>query len=793
MARAPRPSALGALVTTAAAFAGGLPQTAHAAPQESRQIDIPAGPLDAALRAFSTLTGIAITMSPDLVAGLTSPGVSGRLTPSQAIAQLLQGSGLTFRFTSPTSLTLELRVRSAQVDVHGAQAASTSPKFSRPIQDVPQTVVIVPAQTMTEQGATSLREVLRNVPGITMQAGEGGGGLPGDTLMMRGFSASGDIFVDGVRDAGAYSRDAFNLEQVEVIKGPAGTFAGRGSTGGAINLATKSPTLAADRSAAVGAGNADYLRTTIDVNQPMPALGRGTSLRLNAMWQDAGVAGRRVVGNGSWALAPTLAAGLGSPTRLTVGYQHLEQHNVPDYGLPWGTYTDPTTGQVYPTGAFQATPAIAQDTFYGLRDYDFERVNHDSGTVRLEHDMTPRLTLRNVTRYGDTVRDHAITAPRPPNRQLQRRWMQNQAAANQTSLSTALSTGAIRHDVVAGLELGSERVRTRNSAQSTNQPSITLQHPDPDQAPLGPMPALAGNPADATTRTAGVYAFDTMQLGAEWLVSGGVRFDRSHVEFEQTTVATGVVTALERTDRMTSWRAGVVYKPRPAGSIYAGAGTSFNPSADAGATGTALSAVDTAATSVNLAPEKTRTVEAGVKWMLAGGRLAANGAVFRTEKTNARTRNLTSDPFVLAGRQRVHGVDLSLSGQIADRWSALAAVSLMRSEIVDSLNAAEAGMDLTLTPKATASVWTTWDVNDRLTVGGGAQFMDAVFRNTQNTLAVPAYWLGNAMASYEINANLTLRVNANNLTDRSYVDRVGGGHYIPGPRRSVQVTAGVRF
>jgi catecholate siderophore receptor len=789
--------AVSALVTSAA-VSGPLATPAQAAlhqqaatPTDVRQFAIAGGPLDVALAAFTAQTGLQIVAEADVVRAIVAPGVSGRHTIARALELLLAGTGLRFRFTTPTVVVIDLAIKDQRVDVRGGLPASSSPKFSQPLVDTPQTITVVPRAVIDQQGATSLRDVLRNVPGITIQAGEGGGGLPGDTLTLRGFSASGDIFVDGIRDVGAYSRDAFNLEQVEIIKGPASTFGGRGSTGGAINLATKTPGVISLRSADVGLGSAGYRRTTVDVNESVPGV-RGMALRFNAMWQDAGVAGRDVVENQAWAVAPSLAMGLGSPTRLTVGYQHLEQNNVPDYGLPWGTHTDPVTGQVFPTGAFNAAPAVDQSNFYGLRDYDFERIDNDVATARLERDLG-RVTLRNITRYGDTVRDHAITAPRPPNRQLQRRWMRNETTANQSSVSTGFTTHGLRHDVAGGVEFAIENVATRNSAQATNQPQVRLQDPDPNQQPLGPMPGITGNPSEASTRTAGAYLFDTVHAGDSWQFSGGVRWDRSHVAFEQQNLTTGAVTSLERTDRMTSWRGGITYKPRPEGTIYAGYGTSFNPSADAGATGTALSPGDTAATSVNLAPEKSRNVEVGAKWSLFGDRLAASGAVFRTEKTNARTRNLTNDPFVLAGVQRVQGVEVGVSGQLNDRWSALLAVSVLDSDIVRSENPAEQGLDLALTPKTTASLWTTYNATDRLSLGVGAQYMDAVFRNSLNSLAVPSYWLANAMASYELNSHLTLRVNASNLGDVSYVDRVGGGHYIPGPRRSMQITAGLKF
>jgi catecholate siderophore receptor len=307
------------------------------------------------------------------------------------------------------------------------------------------------------------------------------------------------------------------------------------------------------------------------------------------------------------------------------------------------------------------------------------------------------------------------------------------------------------------------------------------------------MPEITGNPSSTRTSTIGVYLFDTLDVSSRLHVSGGLRWDRSDVDYALTTLATGGVTELGRVDRMLSGRAGIVYKPTAASSIYAGYGTSFNPASDAGTVGAALSAADTAVNSVNLEPEKSRNIELGAKAAAFGNRLQVTGAVFDTEKSNARTRNLTSDPFVLAGRQRVRGVEVGASGELRPGWTALASFSLMHSGIVDSANATETGRDLALTPNRTGSVWTTWEVNRRLSVGGGAQYMDAMFRNTTTDLSVPSYWLVNAMASYELNSHLTLRVNGTNLGNRHYPDRVGGGHYVPGPTRTVQATATVGF
>jgi catecholate siderophore receptor len=772
--------------TWSTAHAQGLdaaPVSAGAQSSSTFRFSIPAGTIATAVEQFQTVTGIRVELASDSLRDLPSAGVAGVMTARQALDRLLAGTGLGYAFTDPGVARLDIRT-SERVDVTGDVRDVSSPKFTQPLRDIPQTISVIPQEVIQSQGATTLRDVLRNVPGITFQAGEGGGGLPGDNFTMRGFSAGNDMFVDGLRDTGGYSRDAFNLEQVEVAKGPSSSIAGRGATGGAINQVTKSPHLQQASAVTLGAGNADYRRGTVDVNQPLGTL--GTSLRLNAMWTDAGVPGRQVVENKSWGVAPSLAIGLGRPTHVTLKYQHLTQDNVPDYGLPWGNYPE------YPTGAFDATPPVDQSNFYGLRDYDFEDIRSDIATAEVAHQFGNGFTLRNITRYSDTERDSAITAPRPPRRQLQRRTMDNGHIANQTNVTAAYGARA-RHDVAAGVEFSRETTGNRNSAQSDNQPSTDIVSPNPDERPFGPMLPNTGNPSETHLKQAGMYLFDTVSLGSQWELTGGARLDVVDVDYSLTTVATGDVSRLERSDSMLSWRGGIVYKPRPEGSVYFGYGTSFNPSVDAAASGAALGTSATSANSPSLAPEETRNYEVGTKWDVLTGRLSLTSAVFRTEKVNARTRNANSDPFVLAGRHRVQGIEAGISGAITSRWTALAAYAFMDSSIGESANAAEEGNNLTLTPENTFSLWTTFDLPRNVTIGGGAQYMDAVFRNTTNTTRVPGYWLTNALVSYRVNDLLTLRVNGQNLADKQYVDRVGGGHYIPGPRRQVVLNADFGF
>lgn len=698
-----------------------------------------------------------------------------------------------------------------------------SPKVTQPLRDVPQTVSVIPQAVMQEQGATTLRDVLRNVPGISLQAGEGGGGLPGDNLSVRGFTARSDIFIDGVRDTGAYSRDPFNLEQVEVAKGPASANSGRGSTGGSINLVTKVPSLVPSYDATLTGGTDDLGRVTIDINQPLwvkrsgggtvgaPAMSGGESaggagkesgaaapvvsegnasgaaFRLNGVYHRNDVPGRDVVEQERWGIAPSLSFGLGTDTRLTLQYFHLEQDNVPDYGIPWVPANSNPSLRRYS----DAAPPVSFSNYYGLRGYDFEDIRTDVAGVILEHDFSPNVRLRNLTRYSRTHRNSAITAPRfvdadvsgEIRRNLQRRDITNELWANQTDLRIDFQTGPVKHALVTGIEFAWEDQDNRNSAQSDNQPTTNLFRPDPTDRPFGPMPGITGIPGSASADTIGVYLFDTAEISEHWELSGGIRYDHLESEF-----SSGGST-FRRSDDMLSWRGALVFKPVEHGSIYFGYGTSFNSSVDSN-TGLSLNA-----DLVRLKPEESRTFELGTKWDLFDERLSLSAAVFRTEKTNARTSDPT-DPVavtVLDGEQRVDGFELGLSGNITDWWRVYGGYTWLSSEIVKSANPREAGRELSNTPEHSLSLWTVFDLPGGFSVGGGAQFVDSRYNNNQNARQAPSYWLFDAMASYRISDNVSLNLNVYNLADEKYIDRPGGGHFIPGPGRSATVSMNFSF
>jgi catecholate siderophore receptor len=696
-----------------------------------------------------------------------------------------------------------------------------SPKIQGPLRDVPQTITVVPEAVIKEQGATSLRDVLRNVPGIAIQAGEGGGGPAGDNLSIRGFNAKTDIFVDNVRDFGGYTRDPFNFEQVEVFKGPSSTNAGRGSTGGSINLVSKSAKLDPFYAADVGGGTDNYFRGTFDVNIPLwtnqtpgapaPLVGgkgvvnvsgkgaksvapvapgpeTGAALRLNGLYHHADIPGRDYAEDERWGLAGSLVFGLGTDTRLTLNYFHLEQDNQPDYGIPWV----PDTVTSLSRYANKAAP-VPFHNYYGLTDRDYEEISTDLATAIFEHDFSDQLRLRSLFRYGRTTRDSVISAPRfagtgtTLNHQFQSRDQEDSIFSNQTDITAEFETGIIKHTVTGGFELTREESENHARVSSTT-PQSDLFHPNPTQNYTGKI-SYNGAYTAADVNTAGVYLFDKMAIGDHWEVNGGLRYDYLETDFTNKPVD-GAADNLTRDDSLLSWRAALVYKPVENGSIYFAYGTSFNPATELLVSSSGAAVVNQFDTD----PEENRSYELGTKWDILDERVSFTAALFRTEKTNARTAD-PADPtnFELTGEQVVQGAEFGISGNITDQWRVFAGYTYLDSEIEASANPLEVGNLVPNTPEHSFNLWTVYDLPHGFQIGGGAQYVGARFNNNLNQREAPDYWTFDAMLGYQVNENVAIRLNVYNLADEDYIDRVGGGHFVPGPGRSAVVSLNVKF
>lgn len=706
------------------------------------------------------------------------------------------------------------------------RAQSASPKFTQPLLDTTQTLQVITDDLFNQQGATTLTQALRNTPGVgTFYAGENGSTSTGDAIYMRGFDASGSIFVDGIRDLGSISRDVFNIEQIEVTKGPDGTEYGRTAPTGAVNMVTKQPFLTRKTSASLSLGDGHRRRATADWNQP---LGQHSALRLNVMGQDSGVPGRDEVRHGRWGVAPSLAFGLGTPTRVFVDYLHIHQNNVPDGGIPtiglpgYGS-PDPTRPQI------GDAPKVDTHHFYGT-DQDHDHVQADMFTVRVEHDFDEDTTLRNTTRWGRTRQDYLLTSftataahlvtpdlADPDTWTLARsnpnfKHQSDTIVTNQTNITSNFQTGSVVHNLSAGLELTREGVSTLGigALDDSAWPAANLYHPDYRVGGL--LIGETGAWGKGHTNTYAAYVFDTLKFGERWQVNAGLRLDHYRTQFHDVALCGGrhgpdcgglpegsPLTDVDTTvsGNLPNWKLGILYKPAENGSLYANFAVSQEPP---GGETLELSSRANKADNPSFDPQKARTTEVGTKWNLAGDRLLLSAAIYRTVVTNQVEQDPVDLQYYQTGEKRVQGVEITAVGHITKSWAVNAGFTTMDATITSGAAEANDGSsDLAYTPTSAFTAWTTYTLPFHLTIGGGARYNGSMKRGHDGAIGTPEYvrpyWVFNLMASYPVNRHLDLQLNLDNVFDNDYVAAINksGYRYTPGVPRSVLLTANVRF
>ncbi|HZX17855.1 MAG TPA: catecholate siderophore receptor Fiu [Pseudomonas sp.] len=720
-------------------------------------------------------------------------------------------------------LSLPATTVTSKAEVPYKASKSANSKLTQPLLDTPKTVQIIKKEVLREQGANSLMEALRNTPGITMQLGENGNTSAGDTFMMRGFSTQNSTFVDGVRDLGAVSRDVFNLEQVEVVKGAAGSDIGRGASSGYINLISKLPTLTNEVFATVGYGTADKSNLTADINQQ---LSDNSAFRLNLMRRDGDMDGRDYVDNSSYGVAPSIAFGLDTDTRVYVYSQHVRQDNTPDGGIP----TIGMKGFYSADAALNSGRKVDTENYYGAKG-DSERIDGDMFTVKVEHDFNDDLTLRNLSRWGHSNNDRTLTginalatnsSADPANwtvaRSRQVVDQENEILANQTSLSAAFDTFGLRNELAAGLELMSEKQLNRGYATAAQTidgvaypavpvPPANLYDPSAHDG-LGD-PYKTGAHTDGETKTAALYVFDTLHLNEQWALNGGVRFEHFRTETDSVAIASGarVPGSGYESGDLTSWNTGVVFKPLENGSIYLSYANSLTPPGSGNFNLAASSATSSSNEQVGLDPQETEHLELGTKWDLLDERLALTLAAYRTENENQVSYDSFTATYFQEGKTRVDGVELGVVGQLNNFWQVSAGIAHMETKQIDQASRNNAGVvsestGVRWSPDLTATLWTSYTLGD-LTLGGGARYVseqDRVVTSgtnlaTQNMPSIPSYWVADAMAAYRVNDNVNLRVNLYNLFDEEYIESLNnsGARARLGAPRSAMFTTELSF
>ena len=582
-----------------------------------------------------------------------------------------------------------------------------------------------------------------------------------------------------MRDFGSYYRDPFNLQQVEVLKGPASSEFGRGSTGGVVNQSSKAPSLQPFVGADLFLGTAQTFRATADIDQPLTALGDGAAFQLAVMGNDSHVAGRDVAQNRRFGVAPSFGFGLDGPTRVTLSYFHLTAKDIPDYGVPW---------------YFNEPAPVDRANYYGFEDGSFLDTTADMGTIRFEHDFSPSVSIRNQARYARYSRDGRITEARIPTSvtpetpldtiQVTRNQIAVNSAEtflqNQLDATFRFATGNLQHTVVTGIEFGRETSDPIRRAFS-GVPGTSLLRPDPGQEFAGT--STVSSRVDTTSDTFAAYALDTVAIG-KFDVTAGIRWDRFATDYVQSVAP---VQDLSRDRRDAQLESGHRLQAHADGRDLLRRRDLLQP---VGRGPVALGRQRRPRTRRRTAP--TRSARSGTSLQ---GRLAVRVAAFRTEKLNAREPDPNNPALnVLSGKQRVDGAELEVSGRITERLARQPRVRLpeRKARRVAVLPAMPSARAWPTCRRTRSGCGTSSRCPGPSSSAAGANYVGS---RTASTTApndpvtgllkeAPGYWTFDAMIRRPLSPSLELQLNLYNLGNTTYYDQLHPGHIVPGAGRA---------
>jgi len=654
-----------------------------------------------------------------------------------------------------------------------------SGKFPEPLLNTPKTITVLSKEVLEDKNATTLKEIGRSTAGVTLGSGEGGNAF-GDRFFIRGFDARNDVFIDGIRDPAVSIRENFFTEQIEILRGPASSYAGRGTAGGAINIVTKQ---AGDRNFQridSEFGTDMTKRVTLDVNQVIDPT---FSVRTGGLFQDANVAGRNYVTDNRWGSFVSTKYTPTNDIKITTNYVHTDLSGYPDFGVPY-----------YKQGNVPVTSAgIPRQNWYGFLNRDFQTARQDFGTGTIEYKVNEAITLTSKVRGEHSVLNYIGTLPQNPNTiagnpmlwtttaSAQSRYQNVDVWANQNEATFKLDTGGVKHTAVLGVEYTNENISidryTGLSSElfgggSTSNGAVTgvnLYAPQYTYIPFSTLPSLVGNPTRYGVNTSSVYVMDTANWQDTIILNGGIRYD-GYSQSSSTNSAW-----LKQNNDLVNYNVGAVYKPMSIGSVYVAYATSANPfGSELDATGTDYGGVP-ANTAILLGPERNKAAEVGTKWELADRHLLVSAALFQTTKDNARetvpvngVQTLTS-----GAAYRIQGIDIEAEGKITDRWSIFGGLVLMQSKVTQSGIASNIGLQLANVAHQSFSMLTKYKFDGGWELGGQAVYRSKVYggtfaANTGNEL--PAYWRFDAFVEKKIDKNWTMKFYAQNLTNKLYYD-----------------------
>lgn len=695
----------------------------------------------------------------------------------------------------------------------------------KPIADTPQTITVLTQTQIQDSGYTDLRDIVQAQPGITLGTGENGNAF-GDRYIIRGHEARSDVFVDGLRDPGMTTRESFATDQIEITKGPSSTFAGRGSTGGAINSVTKQASTEYDFTKLQGGlGDADYRRLTLDSNQ---TLGDDMAVRINLLHSYNEVPERAPADkernglalSGSYQATPALS--------VVADYYYLEAKDAPDLG----TYIEPNGGEP------------VDDIPVYVQDQDFLDSTVNTGTLRLNYDINDSARFSSSLRYGTTENGYVVTGARGTSRHdtdpqapgaatislsTHQGWQEVDYWVNQNNLyldnelfglahqwlvSVEYSDMAVLNGVYNVTNTGASNCVVSGRGGAANGYCII----DADGNAVSDIGNLMGRDivkgdfdSDYNIQTWSVALMDTVELADDWSAFAGVRADS--FDYTNTVSSRGTVTDYAYDDTLFNYHLGVVHQLTEAGNIYLTYSTSSNINggeSDLGGNCGYGGICGTPEQVVLSEPEQTENWELGSKWNLLDEKLLATVALFQITKNDVMESvgdSYSSLGTLNTGKNRVKGIELGLSGNITENLSAQVGVSFMDAEVLDSFNPDNVGHTLSNFAEEQAFVQLRWQATDAFAVGGTVTYSSEMYAGQPDGAAgysedlgdysytVPSYTLLDLFAQYDVNEKLYLRLNLANATDTDYylaTYRSGAFTYI-GDARNINLTVNFEF
>jgi catecholate siderophore receptor len=677
-------------------------------------------------------------------------------------------------------------------------------KGQQKLRDIPQSITVVTERMMDDRNLDTVKDALKQTAGITFQAAEGGE----EDIRLRGFalSTTGDIFVDGIRDPAFYDRDTFNLDRVELLRGSASMLFGRGSTGGAVNMVNKVPRLMDENQIDVTVGSHNHRRVVGDFNQQT---GESSALRVSAMktTADNNGAGSSIDKQG---IAGSYRWGIGERDEFTASLYRLENNNGINYGMPW---IKPTSTS--PASATTLLP-VSPTSNYGMAS-DYNDGTATYATLAHTHRFDGDTELTTRVRRGAYTRDQRASTIRLTagenlsnfgpsavlTRGTQNKIQDLDSVYLQSDLSAKFDALGMKHELLSGIDVAREQktvYAARTAAQGLGgvdliKPNTTVGTPD-DGAWVNESSRVLRVNNQYTSTAWGVYAQDLVQIAPHWKLLGGLRYDNLNGNYDTfaapaANVSNGTLTNYKMNVGEWSKRVGALFQPSERESYHFSAATSFNTSGDAYSLG---------ASNAEVPPEQSINLELGAKIDSADKNFTTRYALFRSTKLHERNTDPLVDVAVLSGKRHATGLELDFTGRITPRWEAYGSFMWIPDARIDEAYKSPTGSDNertgarpSLTPRISATLWNTYQINGQWRVGAGLNHRGAQTPNRNPGWEAPAFTTTDVMAEYRVNEQLSFKGNVSNLTNKLYADQLYSGHYVPGAGRLVQVTGSYKF